>query len=312
MNFSKALRGVYAAALTPLDQNFSLIFEELAPFLEHLARRGCHGALLFGTTGEGPSFSPSERKALLHLATQFRNQRPDFHLLVGTGTPSLEETIELTRAAFDLGMDGVVVLPPYYFRNPGDEGLYLWYSCLLERAVPEGSPLFAYHIPGTTGTPLSLDLLARLLDAFPTKFAGLKDSSGDPEFALSLGRQFGQELMVFTGNDKVFPLSLKNQAAGCITALANLYSPELRALWDLYQAGLPADRNLEWEGIVNNLNKARQWLDNYPPAPPVLKAALAHFFSFSHWAVRPPLLPLPAEKERQALFAATHNIPPTL
>ncbi len=107
-------KGVFAAALTPLNQDGSLDLEHVLPYLDFLAKRGCHGALLFGTTGEGPSFSPRERIRLGKVAREITQTHPDFMLLMGTGTPSLTETIELTRSAFDLGMQGVVVLPPYF------------------------------------------------------------------------------------------------------------------------------------------------------------------------------------------------------
>ncbi|MCK4901590.1 MAG: dihydrodipicolinate synthase family protein, partial [Anaerolineales bacterium] len=103
------LSGVYAAAVTPLREDATLDISALPTLLEFLANRGCHGVLLLGTTGEGPSFAPNERIALLRAALEVRQTIPDFRLLAGTGTPSLEETIALTRASFDLGYDGVVV-----------------------------------------------------------------------------------------------------------------------------------------------------------------------------------------------------------
>jgi 4-hydroxy-tetrahydrodipicolinate synthase len=116
----------------------------------------------FGTTGEGPSFSPTERLEALRSALLVRQKHPQFRLLFGTGTPSLEETASLTRAAFDLGVDGVVVLPPYYFRKVSDDGLMAWFSQVIETAVPAGGALLGYHFPNMSGVPLSLDLPGRL------------------------------------------------------------------------------------------------------------------------------------------------------
>ena len=185
------LDGVYAAALTPLNSASAPDLEAVAPYLAFLAARGCHGALLFGTTGEGPSFSPSEREILMRAAQDVRRQIPGFRLLAGTGTPSLSETIELTKLAFDLGYDGVVVLPPYYYRKASDDGLLTWFTDLLRKAVPSDGYLLGYHIPAVTGVGLSLDLLARLKDSFPKQFAGIKDSSHDPDLARALGEKFG-------------------------------------------------------------------------------------------------------------------------
>ena len=103
MTSTHPLAGVYAAAVTPLKDDSTLDLESVPVLLNFLASRGCHGAVLFGTTGEGPSFSPREREALLRAACKYRNQQPGFRLIAGTGTPSLSESIDLTKLAFDLG-----------------------------------------------------------------------------------------------------------------------------------------------------------------------------------------------------------------
>jgi len=302
MGHQKNICGVFAAALTPLRPDFSPALDDLPHFLDFLAFRGCHGALILGTTGEGPSFSPPERNALLQSALAVRQVHPDFRLLAGTGTPSLEETIELTRAAFNLGFDGAVVLPPYYFRKATDEGLFAWFSQVIQKAVPSESPLFGYHIPSMTGVGLSLDLLARLKDAFPTQFAGIKDSSADPGFARQLGHRFGRDLLVFSGTDSLFSHALQNSASGCITALANLRSPDDRLVWDAHQKGIV--------DIVAQarLDAARAVMNRYPPNPPLYKALLARLHGFPRWAVRPPLISLAADIEEKALSEATSEV----
>ena len=156
------LAGIYAAAITPLTSDFSPDLDALPGLLDFLSQRGCHGILLLGTTGEGPSFSTFERLAIWQAACTYRLLHPKIKLFVGTGTPSLSETISLTRAAFEMGVDGVVVLPPYYFRNVSEEGLFQWFSSLIQQAVPEDRALLYYHIPPITGIPISLDFLARL------------------------------------------------------------------------------------------------------------------------------------------------------
>ena len=152
------LAGVFAAAVTPLKADFSPDLEGIPPLLGFLAGRGCHGILLLGTTGEGPSFSPEERLQILRTGLRVREMERGCKLLAGTGTPSLTETIALTRSAFDLGYDGVVVLPPYYFRKATDEGLFHYFSELIHKAVPTDGFLLGYHIPGTAGIGFPPDL----------------------------------------------------------------------------------------------------------------------------------------------------------
>lgn len=284
-----SLSGVFAAAVTPIDGEGQLDLDSLPAYLIWLAGRGCHGALLLGTTGEGPSFAHIDRVALMKAALQVRQEHPDFRLLAGTGTPSLEETIANTRAAFDLGLDGVVVLPPYYYRSAGDEGLYAWFSQLIERAVPRNGTLLGYHIPPISGMPLSLALLSRLKDAYPDRFAGIKDSSGSLEHARHLGELFGKGLMVFNGSDRLFSAALQASASGCITAMASLCSPILRRVWDNHQLGIQ-DQDSQAQ-----LDACRALMDRYPPAPPLVKSLLAIQHGFPRWLVRPPLLDMPEE-----------------
>lgn len=294
------LSGVYAAALTPLKKDASSPdLEAVAPYLAFLASRGCHGALIFGTTGEGPSFSPAERGAVWQTALQVREQFPDFHLLAGTGTPSLTETIELTRAAFDLGYDGVVTLPPYYFRKATDEGLFHWFRELIQKAVPADGYLFGYNFPGVAGIGFSLDLLARLKEAFPVQFAGIKDSSHDADFARALGQKFGSDLAVFTGTDSDLTLALENHAAGCVTAPANLLSPELRQIYDAFQK--PGFLEKPGFSAQDRVTHQRHLLEKYPPFPPTLKVLVHKLHGFPRWPVRPPLVELSPESETALL-----------
>jgi 4-hydroxy-tetrahydrodipicolinate synthase len=279
-------RGVFAAALTPLKPDGALDLENVLPYLDFLARRGCHGALLFGTTGEGPSFSPAERMALGRIAVDIRGLHPDFMLLMGTGTPSLAETIELTRGAFDLGMQGVVVLPPYFNRKVTDEGLFTWFSQVMRKAVPGDGLLLGYNIPQMTGVSLSINLIDRLKSGFPNQFAGVKNSWTEAGFVQDLGDHFGPDLVVMTGYDNLFQLSLSKHASGCITASATLISPLLRQLWEQARSGQdPSATQLE-------VNRIRAVMESCPPTPALIKGLLARWHAFPRWDVCPPMIPV--------------------
>lgn len=292
MTSQHPLAGVYAAAVTPLHDSI-LDLESVPRLMTFLAARGCHGAVLFGTTGEGPSFSPAEREALMRCASQARAELPGFRLIAGTGTPSLSETVDLTKLAFDLGFDAVLVVPPYYFRKATDNGLFLWFSDVIQKAVPADGFMLGYHFPNVAGIGFSLELLQRLKDRFPSQFAGLKDSSHDADLARALGAQFGFDLAVFTGTDSYLQLAMQNKAAGCITAPANIISPDLRHVWDSMNAG---NDSAEAQARVQEL---REILGKYPPFPPALKALLHRLHAFPRWSVRLPLEPLSHKKEEQ-------------
>jgi 4-hydroxy-tetrahydrodipicolinate synthase len=293
---SHPLVGVYAAAVTPLREADAKLDHESVPvLLNFLASRGCHGAVLFGTTGEGPSFSPSERESLMRTVRDHRHQLPGFRLIAGTGTPSLSESIDLTKLAFDLGYDAALVVPPYYFRKATDEGLFAWFSQLINKAVPSDKYILGYHFPNVAGIGFSIELLSRLKDAFPTQFAGIKDSSHDADLARNLGEKFGSELVVLTGTDTYLQMAMENKAAGCITAPANLISPDLRDVWNLMNEGKDVSEAQE------RVNTQRHILEKYPPFPPTIKALLHRLHGLPRWSVKPPLESISAELEEQAL-----------
>ncbi|HEY3475699.1 MAG TPA: dihydrodipicolinate synthase family protein [Anaerolineales bacterium] len=295
MTSQHSLAGIYAAAVTPMRPDLTLDLESVPPLLEFLASRGCHGAVLFGTTGEGPSFSPTERELLMRAARSARAELPGFRLIAGTGTPSLSETIELTKLAFDLGFEGVLVVPPYYFRKATDNGLFLWFSEVIQKAVPADGYLLGCHFPNVAGIGFSMDLLARLKDSFPSQFAGIKDSSHDADLARSLGKRFSSDLVVLTGTDSYLQLAMQNKAAGCITAPANVLSPGLREVWNSMNEG--KDSTAAQARVKNQ----RAVLDKYPPFPPTLKALLHRLYSFPRWPVKPPLEPVSQEMEERVV-----------
>jgi len=297
MTSQHPLAGVYAAAVTPLREqpDPTLDLESVALLMQFLASRGCHGIVLFGTTGEGPSFSPTEREMLMRAARETRKSMPEFRLIAGTGTPSLSETVDLTKLAFDLGYDGVLVVPPYYFRKATDNGLFAWFSEVIKKAVPENGYLLGYHFPNVAGIGLSIELLARLKDAFPAQFAGIKDSSHDADLARDLGEKFGSDLVVLTGTDSYLGLAMQNKAAGCITAPANILSPDLREMWDLINDGQDPSEALA------RVKRQRDILDKYPPFPPTLKALLHRLHGLPRWSVRPPLESMSEELEEKVV-----------
>lgn len=289
------MAGVYAAAVTPLKNDFSPDYEAIPILLDFLARRGCHGALILGTTGEGPSFSSIERQKIWKVSTEVREEHPNFRLFAGTGTPSLDETIGYTRIAFDLGYDGVVTLPPYYFRKASDDGLFSWYSQVIEHGTPNGGLVMGYHFPQVSGVGISLELIKRLRDKFPNEFRGLKDSSGDLLHAQKLVSTFGENFLVLVGNDRIFARALRDGVQGCITALANLRSVDLRKIWDEHQVG-EVDEDAEAKVIF-----AREVIERYTQFPSLIKSLLAGIHDIPKWAVKPPLVPLTKEEQERAL-----------
>ena len=131
------LEGVFAAAVTPLDASGAPDLAALPKLIDFLAGRGCHGVLLLGTTGEGPSFSVQERMEVVREGLRYRAAAwPTLQILAGTGCANLADTIALTRTAFDLGVDAVVTLPAFYYKDVSPAGIASYYEQVLRAAVP--------------------------------------------------------------------------------------------------------------------------------------------------------------------------------
>ena len=132
-------------------------------------------------------------------------------------------------------------------------------------------------------------------DAFPTQFAGIKDSSHDEAYSAALGQRFGRDLLVLNGTDSHFHHALKNHAQGAITALANLFSEDLREIWDLYHEGKdPSEAQAR-------VAEKRHILEKYIPFPPILKALLHHQHDMPRWTVKPPLEEMDEKMVEQVL-----------
>jgi 4-hydroxy-tetrahydrodipicolinate synthase len=289
------LRGVYAAAVTPLTKTLLPDTDALPALLDFIAGRGCHGALLLGTTGEGPAFSVAERVAVMRSAAQHRAaHRPAFRLLAGTGSANLTDTIALTRAAFDLGLDAALALPAFYFKGVAPDGLAAYFEHLIEAAVPADGRLLVYHIPQVAGVGIPAQTLMRLRARYPQQFWGMKDSQDHLPHTQAVLAEF-PGLGVFAGSDAIMSEALAAGAAGAITALANITSPLNRQVWDAHVRGTTAPE------AQARLTRARQVTAGLNGAA-VQKFALAELFGFPHWPVRPPLEDLPAgAKQRLAV-----------
>jgi 4-hydroxy-tetrahydrodipicolinate synthase len=290
------LRGIYAAAVTPLDASGQPHLGALPALLDHLSRRGCHGALVLGTTGEGPSFSVVERKAVIREAVAYRNAaRRPFKVLAGTGCANLSDTIDLTHAAFDLGVDGVVTLPAFFYKGVEPAGLAAYFEQVVRAAVPADGRLLVYHIPQVSGVGIPPETVAALRQRLPAQVYGMKDSQDDRPHLLSTIEQF-PGFHVFAGSDSLLTDGLAAGGGGGITALANITSPLNRAIWDAHQAGGTAP---EAQAALVQARTAVRGLNG----PAATKAALADLFNFPLWPVRPPLQSLSAE-QRSTLSAA--------
>ena len=227
---TNAPRGVVAPNFTPFDDRGAI---DIGRFVDHalaLLDEGCVALAPFGTTGEGPSLGVDERlDALSHLIAAGVDPS---NLIPATALPSLPETARLSRACVDLGCAGVMTLPPYYYKNVSEDGLYEYFARLVAAIGADDLKLYLYHIPQVAGVGLPVSLVERLFAGF-AEVVGIKDSSGDWSNTEAL---LGIEgLIVYPSAESALDKALPLGAPGCITASANLVAgpiAELIRAWD--------------------------------------------------------------------------------
>ena len=266
-------------------------------FCNWLLKEGANGLAVFGTTSEANSLSQKERIALLeHLVEK---GIPAAKLMPGTGAANLPDAVELTRHALALGAGGVLVLPPFYYKNMPEDGIYAYYAAIIDRVARPDLKLYLYHIPQMSGVAITPTLIARLRKAYGGVIAGLKDSSGVWDNVALLLKEF-PELAIFPASEKFLLPALKLGAAGCISATANFQVANIRKLIDTPDGDARTKLDAE-------VGKIRSVFEQYPLVP-ALKAVIAALLKQNSWrVVRPPFAQLPEEKRRELLGALGLN-----
>jgi len=222
------LHGVIAATATPLLPDDSPDLARLLAHCRALLEGGCDGINLLGTTGEATAFSIEQR--LVAMEAVAKSGLPLDRFMVGTGVPSLQETVRLTRAAAEMGFAGALVLPPFYYPGVPDDGLVAYVDALLQRAVSPRLSIYLYHIPQNTKVPWPVDVVVRLREKHGATLAGLKDSGGDLAYARSVVKAV-PEFAVFPSSEASLATADADGFAGCISATTNLTAPSAQAAW---------------------------------------------------------------------------------
>lgn len=285
------LKGVFAAALTPLTADLAPDHGLMAKHSRWLLDNGCDGLAVLGTTGEANSFSVAERIAIIENLVEAGV--PAGVLMPGTGCCALSDTVALTRRAVELGVGGVLMLPPFYYKNVSDDGLFASYSEVIQRVGDARLRIYLYHFPKMSATPISEALIARLRKSYPDTVVGMKDSSGDLDNMINMARAFPGFAVLSGWDDLLLPL-LKAGGAGCITAVANVacnVAAEIYAGW----------RDGSGDAAHGRLEAVRNVISQYPLSA-ALKEIMAHHTGNDAWrTVRPPLVGLDAA-QAAALF----------
>ncbi len=284
--------GVNAAVLTAMRADLSVDLDRMAAHCRWLLANGCNGLAILGTTGEANSLGVSERIAVLEGLVE--RGIPPVRLLPGVGTPALTDTVLLARHAADIGCPGVLVLPPFFYKNPSEDGLFAWFSEVIQRTG--GANIYLYHFPAQSAVPFTLALVGRLLHAYPGTIKGIKDSSGDFANTRAYVEHFAQDgFEVYCGDDGHLLQLLRIGGAGSISAASNVTSA--------VNAQVHADWNGDAGAAAQEVLTALRRAVTSAALIPGLKALVARHTGDDAWLnIRPPHLRLSEESAAQ-LFA---------
>src|SRR5438067_11795089 len=297
---SQRIRGVLAPVAMPFKADLSPDSERFVAHCRWLLSQNC-GLAPFGTTSEANSMSAKERMTLLDalIAAGIDPAR----MIPGTGCCSIVETVELTAHAVKHGCAGVLMLPPFYYKDVSEEGLYRHFSEVVERVGDARLRIYLYHIPPVAIVGITPKLVERLLNAYPNAIAGMKDGSGDWNNTKMFLDAFAENgFDVFVGSESFLLANMRNGGVGTISATANVNPAAIHKLYRHWNTAGDADNADQQQ---SKLNAVREVFSSrkFPSTIAALKQAIAIYRNDPEWSrVRPPLVEL--TKEQAKLLAA--------
>lgn len=287
------IRGVLAPVLTPFKPNLE---PDLPRFIAHCRWLIANqvGLAVFGTNSEAASLSVDER---IHLTDAIIEAGiPAARLMPGSGGCSLTDAVRLTRHAVQSGASSALMLPPFFFKGVSDEGLYAYYSEVIEQVGSDRLKVYLYHIPQFTQVPITLNLISMLRKRYPDTVVGAKDSSGDWDNTRAMIDHYAKDgFDVFPASESTLSNALPLGAAGCISATVNMNPQGIHAVY----TGWNTPEGPALQEKADGVRKVFQKL----PMIPAMKRVVAEASRDPEWSiVRPPLVALDASMS-QNLFS---------
>lgn len=286
------LPAVLSPVLTPFNQDGSPDAKKLLKQCQWLESNGV-GQAIFGTNSEANSMSaPQKMGTLTALVEGGLNPA---HMMPGTGATSIDATVSMTRHAVQHKCAGVLMLPPFYYKDVTDDGLFAYFSEVIQKVGSADLQVYIYNIPPVTKINLSLSLLERLTKEYPKTVVGMKDSSGDWAYTESVIKLLAPSgFRVYAGSEVFLMRTLRAGGVGCISATANV-NP--RAIAELAKHWKEADADQRQQ----ELDQVRSIFAQYQMIAG-MKTAVAHYSKDAEWLrVRPPLMQLSKEQQEKLL-----------
>jgi 4-hydroxy-tetrahydrodipicolinate synthase len=273
-----AIRGIWAAALTPVTADFQPDAARAIPYYRELLENGCDGINVLGTTGEAMSFSAGQRARYMEALAS--SGLPMQRLTAGTGAAALDDAVMLTRAALDCGFAAALIMPPFFYREAPEEGIAAFFDALIAAVKPPRCSVLLYNFPRMSGVVLHADLVDRLVAASGDRIFGMKDSSNDARLQAEIsGRRPG--LSIFPGSEIDLAEAKRRGAAGCISGSVALWPQLAKNVFesgDEAQAAELRRRRSALDGVplvgamrylIASLRGEPEWEQAMPPQEPL-------------------------------------------
>jgi len=238
-------KGIYAAAMSIFKEDSSLDIDFTIKHAEKLIEEGCHGVVLFGSTGQAQLISSNEKKKLIE---KLNNSKFKDNFVIGTGHNALKENIELIKYSINNGIDRFLLMPPAYYKY-GDEGAYSFYENVVQQ-VPE-SKIILYNFEKLCGYAFSVQIVERLAKDFPKQIIGVKDSTYNLYETLKI-----KNFLIFPGSETKLLKGLELGNSGIISAICNVTAPIARKVYDDFC-------NKKKQTFNEKLKAIREVFDNY-------------------------------------------------
>ena len=292
---AKAKKGIYAAAISPFTEDYRLDHSKLIDYCWYLLNDGgCDGVAPIGTTGEGSSISISDRLSLPKSLSDAGI--PTNRVIIGTGNPSTHDSTCISLAALDYGYVNQLVLPPFYYKSVSDEGLYDYFSFMIENIKSESLRIYLYHFPQVSQIPISVDLVTRLKNQFGPIIAGLKDSSGDFLQSAAFSTATGgvkSDFDIYPSSEAFYFKGIEAGCAGIISGSTNIFAR-------LVQEAINAPEGAQSKAFKNVI-EARNFISTFNLMA-AMKVAEANRTNDKSWErLAPPLQKLNKQDKKKLL-----------
>lgn len=278
-------KAVYSAVLTPFKKDLTIDTKLFISHCEFLLKNNISLAPL-GTTGEANSVSISEKVDL--IKTIANSDLPKEKIIIGTGNTAFVDAALLTKTAVENKIYSVLLLPPFYYKNVSDEGVYQYYKEIINIVKSTNLRIFLYNIPQVSGVTISIDLVNRLKKEFSDTITGIKDSSGN--FENTKKYKEIKNFIVYPGSEKFLYEGLHIGCSGCISATTNL-NIEAAKLINSFDKS-------EGESINKKIKAVRDVFEKYPVIPSLKATKIKENSNWSN--IRPPLVAL-SDQQRSNL-----------